>query len=1173
MQPSDNGTSYRPTPLQQRFQVVTDSGALAMWEVELRSGRVTWSTHGESLLGLEPGREANTLEELMAFVHPDDRNRVARVLADNIAARASQSQERFRVVRADGTVRHVSTYVEFVEDDGNGPKKMVGFALDISDLAEYEERLRETDERLTTAYQAAKVWTWRLDLQSWTITRPLQTTDANSPQYGPSQAFEEWLTKVHPEDRARVEAGMRRSIATGELWEEEFRLCWPDGNYHWLYDRGQKVEIPGRVPFFSGAAMVIDERKSVEQQLVENEERLRSAYVAGKMWPWELEVASGNVKPTNEIGLYRGPGQSSSISLQEWLEGVHPEDRDRVKTTMELAIKEAGTYSCEYRLRWNDGSYHWLNSRGGLIRDTRGTLKLMGIARDCTEEKATAKALEESERLRLVALEAAQMGVFFQNMQTGEVRWSDRQFTLYGITREQFNNTREDFHRLVFSEDLEAMATEHQRLIEKREKKFRFEFRIKRPSDGKVRWLSAVGEMSYDDRGSVTTMMGVNYDITESKLHDHELRASEKLRSIAIGAAEMGVWRQDLATGKVTWTERQFELFGVSPEEFDGTPATAFQRMHPDDRNRLVEECNDVVTAHGSRHVTEFRIQNHDGTVRWLAAVGEILYDDTGESLQSVGVNFDITARKQQEEALRESERLRRLALSAAHMGAFEWNTVTGEITWSPEQYELLHLNPHDFIPTLDLFESRVHPEDLPRMQLMMQLLVGKQERRYRNEFRILWPDGTVRWIRTLGEFVYGTNGNVVRMYGVNWDVTDQKETEQHIVQLNRELQHRVADFEALMHAMPVAVAVGHDPESKDIRVNPTFAQLLGVSHQDQNVSIADRSRSELPFRVVRDGKDIPIEELPLRKAARLNQEIRNEEFEVITDQGRHIDMFGHAVPILDELGAVRGSLGAFMDITERKRAEQALRTGEKLATAGKMAASLAHEINNPLAAVTNLLYLIAQDESASENSKRFIAMATGELARVSQITRNILAFYRESNQPTEVDIAELTANVLELYSPKIRESRVEIGFERGEPCKVVAFPGELRQVFSNLIVNAIDAMPTGGKLRIRVHEGSDRRANRRGVRLVVSDTGVGIPRDKLGRLFEPFFTTKGEKGTGLGLWVSRDIINKHDGTIQIRTSSTAGRSGTCFSLFLPADSVSVRKRVNRNAASMSSHS
>jgi len=268
------------TPLQQRLQVVTDSGTLAMWEVDLRTGELTWSARGEKLLGLPSDYDAETLQGLMGFVHPEDRERVERVLAECVATKVTERRERFRVVRADGSVRHVSSYVEFVDFDEQGPRKMVGFALDISDLAEYEERLRETDERLRTAYEAAKVWTWRIDLDTWSISRPLQTRDSSSPQYGAKQSFEDWVEKVHPEDRVRVKTGMRNCIANGELWEDEFRLRWPDGNYHWIYDRGKKIALPGGFNIFSGAAMVIDERKQVEQQLVENEERLRSAYVA-----------------------------------------------------------------------------------------------------------------------------------------------------------------------------------------------------------------------------------------------------------------------------------------------------------------------------------------------------------------------------------------------------------------------------------------------------------------------------------------------------------------------------------------------------------------------------------------------------------------------------------------------------------------------------------------------------------------------------------------------------------------------------------------------------------------------------------------------------------------------------------------------------------------------------
>ena len=1165
-------STARSVSLQQRLQVVADSGALAIWEANLDTGEIVWSTQGHHLLGVPPEDGANTMAELLAHLHPEDSLRAQATIQQAIATGATHRRDRFRVIQPDGSIRYLDVHANFVPGQDGQVHRMVALAIDVTDLAEKENRLHETEERLRSAYAAAKVWTCRLDLDNWVITRPLQPDDTGTPQFGPEQSFQNWLERIHPEDRARVEGGMRRAIETGELWEDEFRLLWPDGRYHWIYDRGRKIQDPGQPPFFAGAAMDIDERKLVEQQLIENEERLRSAYIAGKMWPWEIEGTSRQVRRADNMGLFRGPGHAEPIALSDWLDYIHPEDRDRVRSALDRAFKGEEQYSCDYRLRWSDDTYHRISSRGGLIQDARGSWKLMGIGRDVTEEKATEHALQESERLRLLAIESAQMGVFFQDIPSGNVRWSDRQYDLFGVSRTQFHGHRDDFRRLILPEDLRTVTSEYDQLVQARARRFRFVFRIQRPSDGKIRWISSVGEFTYDESGAPISMMGVNADITDQKAHEHEVWEIEKLRSIAVSAAEMGVWQQNFVTGKITWTERQFELFEVRPDEFDGTDKTAFQHLLPEDRDRLFREFDYLIANHEQRHVTEFRVRLRDGGIRWVSAVGEIIYNEHGEPTQSIGVNFDITNRKHQEEALRESERLRRLALSAARMGAFEWNVATGDISWSPEQYQLLRFDPASTVPTLELFENRVHSDDIARIRGLMRDLTSHREKRYSSEFRVVWPDCTVRWIRTLGEFVYDVNGQVIRMFGVNWDVTEQKEAEQQIVQLNRELQRKVADFEALMHAMPVAVAVGLDAESSDIRVNPTFAQMLGVTDPNQNLSLSSEHTPAPPFRMLRDGVEIPAAELPQQTAARLKQEVRNQEFEFVTSDERHIDVFGHAVPILDESGNVRGTLAAYMDITERKRAEKALRTSEKLATAGKMAASLAHEINNPLAAVTNLLYLVAQDTSLSEHTQKFITMATGELARVSQITRNILAFYRESHSPVNIDLSELIASVLELYAPKIRQSGVEVDFRRDGACSITAFPGELRQVFSNLIVNAVDAMPGGGKLRIRVRPSSNRRSQQHGVRLVVADTGSGIPRDHLIHLFEPFFTTKGEKGTGLGLWVSRDIISKHDGTIHIRTAFGARKNGTCFSIFLPTESASVKKRANQKANSVSSN-
>jgi signal transduction histidine kinase len=236
--------------------------------------------------------------------------------------------------------------------------------------------------------------------------------------------------------------------------------------------------------------------------------------------------------------------------------------------------------------------------------------------------------------------------------------------------------------------------------------------------------------------------------------------------------------------------------------------------------------------------------------------------------------------------------------------------------------------------------------------------------------------------------------------------------------------------------------------------------------------------------------------------------------------------------------------------IRQEKLASDALRKSEKLAIAGRLAASIAHEINNPLEAVTNLHYLMASATSL-EQIKTYLASADQELARVVEITTQTLRFHRESSTPTQTDIAALLNSVLKLYQRRITSSKTTLRCDFDDSVPIVGFPGELRQLFANLISNALDAMPNGGCLSVRVQRTSElRNGFRPGVRIIVADTGGGIPLHVRSKILEPFISTKAETGTGLGLWVSSEIVTKHGGRMRFR--SRVG-SGTVFRIFLPA--------------------
>lgn len=241
-----------------------------------------------------------------------------------------------------------------------------------------------------------------------------------------------------------------------------------------------------------------------------------------------------------------------------------------------------------------------------------------------------------------------------------------------------------------------------------------------------------------------------------------------------------------------------------------------------------------------------------------------------------------------------------------------------------------------------------------------------------------------------------------------------------------------------------------------------------------------------------------------------------------------------------------------FRDVTERRQREAALHKTEKLAAVGRLASSISHEINNPLESVVNLLYLIEHSGSTLSEIKTYAALATSELARVSHIVTQTLKFHRQATDAAECRLSEIVESVVSLFQGRMATRRVTVKRDYADQDIIMCFAGDMRQVFANLIGNALDAMPANGELRLCTHRSHNWKTGAAGIRVTVADNGSGMSADTLRNLFEPFFTTKPATGTGLGLWVSEEIVRNHKGTIRARSSQTPGRSGATFSLFFP---------------------
>ncbi len=376
--------------------------------------------------------------------------------------------------------------------------------------------------------------------------------------------------------------------------------------------------------------------------------------------------------------------------------------------------------------------------------------------------------------------------------------------------------------------------------------------------------------------------------------------------------------------------------------------------------------------------------------------------------------------------------------------------------------------------------------------------------------------------------------------------VIERDIAEQQRDRLYTDLETERALLQAVLRHMPAGVMIVDAHSGRSVLGNPVAGQVWPNSAPF--LSLPDQA-----FHA--DGTAYQPQQWPLARSIRLGEVVAREEVRLKRDDGSWSFLEISSAPVRNASGEIVAGVLLFGDISDRKRAEAALRESERLAAAGRMAAAIAHEINNPLEALTNLLYLVARDNSLGVRAQELTAMAEQELARVGHVARQTLAFYRESSTPGLADVGEILDGILSLYAPRIARRGVKVIRRYEARQSILAVAGELRQVFSNLLVNALDATPPGGRIVVHAFESCDwRNLAVRGLRVVIADNGPGMALEIRQKIFEPFFTTKGERGTGLGLWVAKGIVSKHHGAISVATSTRPGRSGTCFNVFLPRD-------------------
>jgi PAS domain S-box-containing protein len=483
---------------------------------------------------------------------------------------------------------------------------------------------------------------------------------------------------------------------------------------------------------------------------------------------------------------------------------------------------------------------------------------------------------------------------------------------------------------------------------------------------------------------------------------------------------------------------------------------------------------------------------------------------------------------------LRESETRLKLATEVAKLGVFVWDTIEDCWSWENDRmYEISGRTREDGPVNGTAFMGQVvHPDyrDAFRRAVDATLQNGEP---FQFEGMIYRPDSTLRWIEVCGQLQSETDGAAGQILGTARDITQIKQIEQAL----RDSFKRLGELAAIVESSD-DVILSKDLNGIITSWNAAASRVFGYSAEEMvGLSILKL----IPERLHSDEKTI-IESI------RAGHRVEHFETVRLTKSGQLIDVSLTVSPVKDEHGQVIGASKILRDISGRKRIEQSLLQAEKIAATGRMAATIAHEINNPLEAVTNLLYLL-RPMITDPAGIHYLSSVEDELGRVSHIAKQTLGYYREHASASSVSLADIVLHAITIYEPRCIAAEIGIWKSIVSSRKVVLRRGEMMQVISNLIANSIYAMPAGGSLSISVE---DAVGSPDGVVLTIRDDGIGIAAENLPKVFDAFFTTRNTVGTGIGLFVAKQFVEGHGGQIEIQSSNNPEDHGTSVRIFLP---------------------
>ena len=655
----------------------------------------------------------------------------------------------------------------------------------------------------------------------------------------------------------------------------------------------------------------ITERKNAERQLRRSEGYLAEAQRLSHTGSFGWSIPSGELfwsEETFQIFQYE---QTTKPTVELFLERVYPEDAALVKQTIERASQDGKDFEHEYRLLMPDGSLKYVHALAHASWDKSGGIEFVGAVSDVTPRKRAEEALRKSEERWRSVFENSAVGVALTDMDGRFLATNHVYQTMLGYTEEELRTlqfldiTDEDYRKANW-----ALIAE---LVEGKRRQFQIEKKYRR-KDGSSIWVSNNVSLVPGTERVPRFIMALSEDITQRKRAEEALRRSEAYLAEGQRLAKTGSWAVDPKTEKcIYWSEEMRQIFGLDPQRSDLPDREEFLRLvHPEDRDRFNERVDEALRAKADL-VQDYRIVLPDGTVKHIHGIGHLVLDETGNIIECVGTDMDVTERKRAEEQLRRSEADLLEAQRITQTGSWKHDVLSGTVIVSPEVFRIFGVKPDEDTSTTEFWLSRNHPDDQKRIrELFARAEIEKTD--YEADYRIVLPDGAIKHLHALGHPILNESGELVEFIGTVMDITERKKAESEL----RRSEGYLAEAQKLTHTGSWAVQV---PQMENVYWSKEMYRIFGLDPDGKPPSYMEVARRLHP-------EDSPYHTHVVEQAIRDRTDFETDcRLPLSNGADKYIHVVGH--PVVNASGDVIEFVGTVMDITERKQAEDKIREQE----------------------------------------------------------------------------------------------------------------------------------------------------------------------------------------------------------------------------------------------------